>query len=257
VTANGAVSIAGVRIAALDRKAAAAAIVEAAREQRHLGVHLCNAYVVALAASDPAYRSVLRHGDLNLADGAPVAWFARRAGLDAAQRPSGAELVVEVLRHGEEHEVRHLFFGGTEEVAADLLRELPRHVPGRLHLAAHAPPFGDVTPELADELVARAQHSGAHVIWIGLGTPKQDHLVRLLAGRFAGPVVPVGAAFDFLAGAKRRAPGWMQRLGLEWVHRLATEPSRLWRRYLWGNVRFVWALATTGRTLPGDGDDAA
>ena len=244
-----AVSIAGVRVDALDRGQAAEAILSAVARSSPTAVHLCNAYVLALASSDRRYASLLDRGDLNLADGASVARFARKAGLDVAKRPSGVELVEAVIQEGMATGLRHYFYGGDEATVKALAERLRSHFDGVVIVAADAPPFGPVTDEQLDELAVRLSAAAADIVWVGLGTPKQDDVVDRLRARFDGPAVPVGAAFDFIAGTKPRAPLFLRRLGLEWVHRLATEPRRLWKRYLWGNIRFLWARARTGRVL--------
>lgn len=249
MTALPAVAIAGVPVRACDRTAAATAILDAARAQTPLTVHLCNAYVLALASKDRSYGALLARGDLNLADGAPVAWFASRAGLNARARPSGVELFEEVTRSGVPYGVRHYLYGSSPKVVQALADRLRSCHPGLEIVGIHAPPYGPVTSEQVEELVASLSSSQAQVLWIGLGTPKQDLLVDRLSDHFNGACVPVGAAFDFIAGSVPRAPAWMRRTGLEWVHRLCTEPRRLWRRYLWGNARFLWALVTSGRVL--------
>jgi N-acetylglucosaminyldiphosphoundecaprenol N-acetyl-beta-D-mannosaminyltransferase len=249
VRVHPAIVIAGVRIHALDLSGAAQAVLEAALRRQPFSAHLCNAYVLALASRDRGYAALLERGELKLADGAPVAWFAGRAGTKLEQRPSGAELLLEVVRGGLAEGLRHFFYGSTPAVLAALTEELRARYPGVEIVGAHSPPFGPVTSEQADEVVAQVDASGAHIVWVGLGTPKQDELVDRLRGRTTGACVPIGAAFDFVAGTQRRAPVWMRRLGLEWAHRLATEPRRLWRRYLWGNARFLWSLTRTGRII--------
>lgn len=249
MSASPAVAIAHVPVHALDRASAAAKIVEAARTRSPLTVHLCNAYVLALASRDRRYAALLARGGLNLADGVPVAWFAARAGLAWRDRPSGVELLHEVADRGVPRGLRHYLYGSTPAVVSALADSLENLHPGIEFAGIQAPPFGPVTEAQLDELADRLALTEADILWVGLGTPKQDVLADRLRGRFHGPCVPVGAAFDFVAGSKARAPRWMRRAGLEWVHRLATEPRRLASRYLWGNVRFLWALSTTGRVL--------
>jgi N-acetylglucosaminyldiphosphoundecaprenol N-acetyl-beta-D-mannosaminyltransferase len=246
-----AVAIAGVRVHALDLPTAARTIVQSGLRRHSLSVHLCNAFVLALASQDEGYAHLLDEGDLNLADGAPVAWFAARAGLTPGNRPSGAELVDEVARLGTAYGLRHYFYGSRPEVVTRLAEVLRERHTGLEVVGVYAPDYGPVTEEQVQELAGHAQARGAHVVWVGLGTPKQDEFVDRLSRAFPGACVPVGAAFDFIAGSVPRAPAWMRQAGLEWVHRLAMEPRRLWKRYLWGNLRFLWAVARTGRVLDG------
>jgi N-acetylglucosaminyldiphosphoundecaprenol N-acetyl-beta-D-mannosaminyltransferase len=253
VSGFGAVAIAEIRIDAIGVDSAAQTIVDAAVEGRSLAVHLCNAYVLALASNDEPYAAILRQGDLNLADGAPVAWFARRAAPLAGGRPSGAELLGEVVHRGCDAGLRHYLYGSTPQVVQTLADALRRRYPQAVLAGVESPAFGPVTEQQVEGLLRKLADTKADIVWVGLGTPKQDAIVDGLRDRFPGPCVPIGAAFDFVAGSTRRAPRWMRRVGLEWLHRLVTDPRRLWKRYLWGNFRFLWIALRTGRVLGGIG----
>jgi N-acetylglucosaminyldiphosphoundecaprenol N-acetyl-beta-D-mannosaminyltransferase len=229
-------AVCSVPIAAVDATAAAARIVSDAAARVPCEVHLCNAYTLSLVDDDEQMRSALLAADLNLADGTPVAYLGRRHGLGRPVR--GTELVGEVARQGGV-DVRHYLFGGKEGVADLMAAELTRVVPDATVVGTECPPFRPLTDDDLSGLVERVRASGANVLWIGLGTPRQDYLVHLLAPQLSIPVVPVGAAFDFWSGAIKEAPRVLQGTGLEWVYRLAKEPRRLWRRYLLGNPRFV------------------
>lgn len=229
-------AVCSVAITATDASGAAARIVRDAVEGRGCEVHLCNAYTLSLVDQDAELRAALTAGDLNLADGTPVAWFGRRQGMRGPVRGPG--LVGEVVRLGG-GELRHYLYGGKDGVADLMAAELGRHVPGARFVGTESPPFTPITAEHLAGLVDRVRESGANILWIGLGTPRQDHLVHRLAPELSMPVVPVGAAFDFWSGAVKEAPRWVQGSGLEWVYRLLREPQRLWRRYLFGNPRFL------------------
>lgn len=237
---RGSFELCGVRIDHCTRSEVADALVAAAAEHRRLAVHLCNAYVLSLASRDQAYRVLLDRSDLNVADGAPVVWFGRRLGcrFDGA-RPSGTEVVLETAKRGVGEDVGHYLYGAAPGVADAMAGTIARAVPEVRIAGAESPPFRSLTDYDLDSLAERVASAGAVVLWIGLGTPRQDRVVARLAPRVHCPVIPVGAAFDFLGGTKPRAPGWMRRAGLEWVHRLGSEPRRLWRRYLVGNTRFL------------------
>lgn len=229
-------AVCAVRIATVDASAAAARIVADAVSHQACEVHLCNAYTLSLVDSDDEMRTALLAADLNLADGTPVAWFGRRLGLTGPVR--GAELVGKVATLGS-GSVHHYLYGGKEGVADRMAIELARAVPGASVVGTECPPFRPLTDEDLSGLAERVRASGANVLWIGLGTPRQDYLVHHLAPLLSMPVVPVGAAFDFWSGAIKEAPRFLQGSGLEWVYRLAREPRRLWRRYLIGNPRFL------------------
>lgn len=229
-------AVCSVPIAAVDSATAAARIVSDAVSREACEVHLCNAYTLSLVDSDDEMRTALLAGDLNLADGTPVAWFGRGLGVGGPVR--GAELVGKVATLGSGN-LHHYLYGGKEGVADLMATELARAVPGVAVVGTECPPFRPLTDEDLSGLADRVRASGANVLWIGLGTPRQDYLVHLLAPRLSMPVVPVGAAFDFWSGAIREAPRFLQGSGLEWIYRLAREPRRLWRRYLIGNPRFL------------------
>jgi N-acetylglucosaminyldiphosphoundecaprenol N-acetyl-beta-D-mannosaminyltransferase len=228
--------VCSVEITATDARGAAARIVADALAGRSCQVHLCNAYTMSLVDTDEQMRAALLDSDLNLADGTPVAWLGRHRGMQGPVR--GAELVGEVVRQGNGH-VHHYLYGGKEGVAEEMAKVLADKVPGISVVGTETPPFTPITETDIDGLVARVRDSGACVLWVGLGTPRQDYLVHRLAPLLSIPVVPIGAAFDFWSGSVKEAPKALHGSGFEWLHRLASEPRRLWRRYLLGNPRFL------------------
>lgn len=230
--------VCGIPVTAASLRAATAAIVSAAIRHERLEVHLCNAYTMSLVHGDATLRSALARGDLNLPDGAPVAWMGRRHGTRGPVR--GATLMRAVCAEGVPHGVRHYLYGGQPGVAQQTAAELARIAPGIRVVGAETPPFVDLDETGLGELAKRIGETGADVVWVGLGTPRQDYLVPRLASRLPVVVVPVGAAFNFLAGYVHESPRPLQGSGLEWLHRLLLEPRRLWRRYLVGNPRFLW-----------------
>lgn len=228
--------VCSVPITAVDASGAAARIVRDAVDGRSCEVHLCNAFTLSLVDRDDELRTALTHADLNLADGTPVALMGRKLGMKGPVR--GSELVRQVATLGG-GQVSHYLYGGKEGVAERMADELRHQVPGLVVAGTESPPFTPITDEHLDGLVERVRRSGATLLWIGLGTPRQDYLVHRLADRLSMPIIPVGAAFDFWSGAVREAPRFVQGTGLEWLYRFAAEPRRLWRRYLIGNPRFL------------------
>lgn len=230
-------NVCGTRIAAMRPSEAAELLVRAAQSSQPFQVHLCNAYTLSLVDDDLDLRAALDESDLNLPDGTPVAWFGRRSGTRGPVRGPG--LVGDVALLGVAAGVRHYFYGGKDGVARATAEGLRRHAPGIQIAGVESPPFTALTDEDLDELEGRVTASGANILWVGLGTPRQDYVIPRLAKRVSMPIVPVGAAFDFWAGTVEEAPQWLHGSGLEWVHRLTREPRRLWKRYLLGNPRFV------------------
>jgi len=207
-----------------------------------IAIHFANAYNIALAERNPKYRELLRCGDAVFSDGMPVVWAGRRLHSDVAPewtRVYGPDVMSGVLNTTGAQGPRHYLLGGSSETLEALRLKIAQAWPDAVVVGAQSPSFGTWSPE---ELQARDEDiasSGATLVWVGLGTPKQDWEVRRLADSLPVTALAVGAAFDFLSGSKRQAPVWMQRSGLEWTYRLAREPKRLAKRYLWGNPIFV------------------
>lgn len=210
------------------------------RESRY--VCICNAHSVVTVTQDPAFADAVARADMATPDGAPVAWMMRRLGYSAQGRVSGPDLM---WRHcaAVEGTGEGVFLYGSAPGTLDLLEQaLRRTFPGLRICGKRSPPFRPLTAEEEQHDVDLINASGAGVVWVSLGCPKQELWMARHAGRIQAVMVGVGAAFDFHAGKIGRAPDWMQNNGLEWLHRLASEPRRLWRRYLVTNSLFI-ALA--------------
>jgi N-acetylglucosaminyldiphosphoundecaprenol N-acetyl-beta-D-mannosaminyltransferase len=234
-------SVCGINVAAIDLDRAAAVIIEAAVAHRSLEVHLCNAYTMSLVDRDDELRAALDRADLNLPDGAPVAWLLRRSGARGPVR--GRALMTAVVELGTAGGLRHYLWGGGPDVADEAAARLRQLEPAFVAAVCETPPYTDLDDDEVRALASRVRAAATDVLWIGLGTPRQDYLVPRISALVSCPVVPVGAAFDFLAGRVREAPRLLRGSGFEWAYRLFREPRRLWRRYLIGNPRFVMAAA--------------
>ncbi|MYM73978.1 WecB/TagA/CpsF family glycosyltransferase [Duganella sp. FT134W] len=205
-------------------------------------VCLCNVHGVTMASYDPAFADILAHADLALADGAPIAWAVRHFHGAAQPRINGPDLMWRMLGALERHG-RSVFLYGASPATLDALVSALRRAFPRLRVAgAIAPPFRALTAEEDAAATERINASGADLVFVGLGCPKQEFWMAAHCGRIAAPMVGVGAAFDYHAGTLRRAPLWWQTHGLEWLYRLAREPRRLARRYLVGNTLFLTKL---------------
>jgi len=203
-------------------------------------VCLSGAHLLTMARRRSDVRTALQGSWMNFPDGAPVAWVQRMAGVKDARRVAGTELMLEVLASGTTAGVRHFLFGSTpddlDRIRSRVLSLFPdAHVTG-----VFSPPFRQ--PSSLDDAVAiqAIQAAEPHIVWVGLGAPKQELWMQRNAASL-GPIlaIGVGAAFDFISGNKPRAPIWMQRAGLEWLHRMSSEPRRLVPRYVDANGRFV------------------
>ncbi len=203
-------------------------------------MHLCNAYTLSLASKDSSLASQLNRGSLNVADGKPLVWIARHLGFKHMERRVyGPELMARTLEAGQSRGTRHFLYGSTPEVIEALSAEVSRRWPEAEIVGAESPPFGELSDADLDAAARRFEAADAQIVWVGLGTPKQDIVTARLAERSDLTFVAIGAAFDFIAGTKKQAPRFMREHGLEWLFRLASEPRRLWKRYLVGNTVFL------------------
>jgi N-acetylglucosaminyldiphosphoundecaprenol N-acetyl-beta-D-mannosaminyltransferase len=181
-------------------------------------------------------------------DGMPLVWLSRLLGFRHVTQVCGADLMLAVCERSVTRGYRHFFYGGAPGVAEKLAARLQSRFPGLQVVGLDAPPYRPLTPSEDQAAVARMNAARPDIVWVGLSTPKQERWMAAHVGQLSAAVlVGVGAAFDFHAGLKRRAPRWMQRTGLEWLFRLLQEPRRLWRRYLLNIPWFLglvllWAL---------------
>jgi len=234
----------GVPVAALGPEAAADRILTWAADPP-TGRYVCfsPADHLVRAHQEPAFAQVLRQADLVVPDGMGVVWALRLLGCRQVQRVYGPDAALLVLAAAEREAVPVGFYGAAAETLARLTAAVRARFPELRIAYAWSPPFRPLTAE-EDEVVTRAVNaSGARILFVGLGTPKQEYWMAAHRGRIRAVMLGVGAAFDFLAGTKPQAPRWMMRAGLEWLFRLGTEPRRLWRRYLVNNPRFVLMVA--------------
>lgn len=211
----------------------------AAGESRY--VCACNVHSVVTAQRDPALAASVRGADMVLPDGAPVAWLMREAGFTAQQRVSGPDLMWRYFAAAAHYGESIFLYGGSPDTLARLAARISQTFPGLRVAGTHSPPFRSLTPAEDDAVVEMLNASGATTVWVSLGCPKQEVWMAEHRGRVKAVLVGVGAAFGFHAGTTRRAPLWMQQLSLEWLHRLASEPRRLGRRYLTTNTTFMIA----------------
>jgi N-acetylglucosaminyldiphosphoundecaprenol N-acetyl-beta-D-mannosaminyltransferase len=187
------------------------------------------------------FRQALADAHLVVADGMPVVWIGRFRGHNLPRRVYGPELMIRFCEETAPAGYRHYLLGGAPGVPEQLGRSLEKSCPGISIVGTHSPPFRRITPEEDAEIIESINRAAPDVLWVGLGTPKQEIWMHQHRDKLRVPVmVGVGAAFDFLSYRKRQAPEWMRERGLEWFFRLLQEPVRLWRRYLVGGSEFVF-----------------
>jgi N-acetylglucosaminyldiphosphoundecaprenol N-acetyl-beta-D-mannosaminyltransferase len=222
-----------------DLETAAELVLERVQERAGGYACFCNVHVVVTALHDARLRGALGEAWMRFPDGAPVAWFQRRSGCGSARRVAGPDLMPRIVELGQPLGLRHYLFGSSESVLRSLREELSARAPEALLAGASAPAIS--TAELASAaVVAEIRAARPDVVWCALGAPKQEQWMQANHAALAPALLlGVGAAFEFVAGTKPRAPLSVQRLGLEWAHRLASEPRRLIGRYARTNAEFV------------------
>jgi N-acetylglucosaminyldiphosphoundecaprenol N-acetyl-beta-D-mannosaminyltransferase len=201
-------------------------------------------HLVMVAREDPETRRAV-DGALAVPDGVPLVWALRGLGHAQATRVYGPDLMAAYCQRSSHTGTTMFLYGGrSDEALAELTGKLRARYPGLRIVGGWSPPFRPLTDAERDDVAARINATGADVVWVGTGQPKQEKWMAEMRDRLDAPILAgVGAAFDFHAGIVPQAPPWMQRRGLEWTYRLAREPRRLWRRYARYNPRFVAAFA--------------
>lgn len=214
-----------------------------AQQRQTRVVCICNVHSVVTARQRSSFMAVLAGADMATPDGAPIAWMLRRLGAPGQQRVSGPDLMLDFCDAASAAGEPIFLFGSTEQTLTRLRARLQERYPKLSIAGTLSPPFRPLSPEEDEEVVRTINESGASSLWVSLGCPKQEEWMAAHRGRIRAVMVGVGAAFDFHAGSVARAPAWMRNNGLEWLHRLAVEPQRLWRRYLVTNALFLAGAA--------------
>ena len=237
-------ALSGIPFTAQTQERAVDAMLAAARARRRMRAHFCNVHTFVESQSDPRLRQVYQTADMVTMDGMPIVWLARWRRYQDVERVSGPDLMLAVCDRGRDQRLKHYMLGGRSGVPEELRDRLARLYPGLEVVGVESPPFRPLTAAEDEAMVERINASGADVLWVGLGAPKQEFWAAEHAARLsAALILPVGAAFDFHSGRVRRAPPWMQHAGLEWLFRLAMEPRRLIGRYVSTNTRFIAIVA--------------
>lgn len=218
-------------------------LVDWSRSQQGRVVCVAPVHPIMEAFDKHKYRAVLNAADFVTADGMPVVWSQRLLGFPEAERVYGPTLTLRLCERCAGEGIPIGLYGGSPAALEAMQRTLRAKFP-RLEITyAVSPPFRELTEEEDAAVVEAIRASGCRVLFVGLGTPKQDLWMAAHRDRLPLVQIGVGAAFDFISGRKRQAPAWMQRAGLEWFFRLCCEPRRLWFRYFWHNPRFVALVA--------------
>lgn len=202
-------------------------------------VCVCNVHVLVTAKQDPEFLRIVNAADMATPDGMPLAWVLRRIGFQHQERINGPDLMWRLCGQAAEKGLSIFLYGSTPETLGRLIDNLKIAFPQLAIAGVHSPPFRLLSDEEDQEIIELINGSGAHIMFVGLGCPKQEFWMATHRGKIRAVMIGVGAAFDCHAGTVTRAPIWMQRSGLEWLFRLIYEPKRLWKRYLVTNSLFL------------------
>jgi len=217
-------------------------IMKWSREDKAKFVCLSNVHMCMEAKDHQEFRKLVNSANLVLPDGRPIVWALRLFGFHEAKQIRGADLMVYLCKKAEKAGIPVGFFGGSSECLLYLKSHIKKHFPSLRISIAESPPTSAIKTWERFNYSERINTSGAKIIFIGLGCPKQEEWMYQNRNKIKGVMVGVGAAFDFIGGRKRQAPKWIQKAGFEWFFRLSTEPVRLWNRYLKHNPRFILYL---------------
>lgn len=238
------VSVLNINVNETSYKDAAAQIRAWAQAGERRYVCVANVHMLMEAYDSEKFRTVINDADLVTPDGMPLVWMMRARGISNQQRVYGPTLMLCVLEQASQKNIPVGFYGGKPYVLKKLVERMKTRYENLNIVFFHSPPYRVMDPEEDAEMVRQINQSGAKILFVGLGCPKQEVWMAEHRSIVNSVMVGVGAAFDFHAGVKPQAPSLMQIFGLEWLFRLSTEPRRLWKRYLYYNPRFILLAVT-------------
>ncbi len=237
-------SILGILIDSIDYSAAVGQIIQAAQDRRRFSVSALAVHGVMTGVFDAEHKFRLNQFDLLVPDGQPVRWALNLLhGAGLRDRVYGPKLMLELCRRAAAENLSIYLYGSTPEVSARLGDNLRRRFPKLLIAGTRPSAFRRLSLEEREQVTREIRRSGAALVFVGLGCPRQEVWAYEFRKALNVPIISVGAAFSFHAGAIRQAPPWMQQAGLEWLFRWWAEPRRLWRRYLFLNPAYVFLIA--------------
>ena len=213
------------------------------------GDYICvsNVHTTVTAYEDADYLRIQNGGAMAIPDGGPLSSVAHMRGYKDMQRTTGPGLMEEVFKISPSRGYRHYFYGASEDTQIKLRAALEAKYPGIQIAGMYSPPFRPLTQEEDRADVQRINEANPDFVWVGLGAPKQERWIAAHQGQVNGLMIGVGAGFGYLSGTLKRAPEWMQKSNMEWFYRLLQEPRRLFSRYFYTNIRFIWYAIICGK----------
>lgn len=235
--------ILNVGISAIDMNDARSLIENAIMKRQKEYICVCPVSTIMECKRDKMVLESVNSASLAAPDGMPSVWIGRMLGYKNIKRVYGPELMQEICDVSEKNGYKIFFYGSSANILNKLKEKLNKKYPALVISGAYSPPFRQLTKEEDDKIVEEINNKHPDIIWVGLGSPKQDLWMYQHRDRINAPLmIGVGAAFDFLSGVKPQAPRWIRNNGFEWLFRLITEPNRLWRRYLIDNPLFIYYI---------------
>jgi N-acetylglucosaminyldiphosphoundecaprenol N-acetyl-beta-D-mannosaminyltransferase len=225
--------ILGVKISAIDMNDACSFVEDVILRRQKKYICVCPVSMIMECKRNEKVSRSVNSADLATPDGMAVVWIGKMLGHKNIRRVYGPELMQNICYISVKKGYKHYFYGANQDTLNKLQERLKEEYSGLIINGSLSPPFRQLTEEEDNKIVEKINQSNSDIVWVGLGSPKQDLWMYEHRGRINAPVmIGVGAAFDFLAGTKPQAPIWVRNSGFEWLFRLVTEPKRLWRRYL-------------------------
>lgn len=233
-------NIMGVNVAVSDLEKTVSTIERKLETWRGGYICVANVHTTVTAYGDESYLQIQNGAVMVLADGGPLSQYSRNHGYLEAYRVTGPDLLKRILELSPSRKWKHFFYGSTQETLKSLKESIMKDYPGIEIVGMYSPPFRKMTSEEDKDIIAQINDAKPDFLWVGLGAPKQEEWMAEHENKVSALMIGVGAAFDYEAGNIERAPLWMQNHNLEWLYRLLQEPKRLFKRYLYTNIKYIW-----------------
>ncbi|MCA1590719.1 MAG: WecB/TagA/CpsF family glycosyltransferase, partial [Acidobacteria bacterium] len=224
----------------LDEQKAIAKVDQLIRTGQGGYVCLATVHMVMESVDSEEFAAKVNGADMIVPDGMPIVWMQKFQGNRHAKRIRGNDLMIGLCSHAEKNGYKVGFYGGKQEVIDSILKRAEHDFPQLSIAYAYSPPFRPLTAGERERVIGEIRDADPHILFVGLGCPKQENWMAENRGRLRAVMLGIGASFDFFAGNLEESPPWVARLGLEWLFRLWQEPKRLWRRYIILNPRFIF-----------------
>lgn len=233
-------NILGVDVSAVNMKKALSYIESNLKDLSGEYICVANVHTTVMSYDNADYCKIQNDAALTLPDGGPLSVVGRQLGYKQMNRVTGPDLMGQIFACSVTRHYKHYFLGSTQETLDKLHTRLKKEYKGIQIVGMFSPPFREMTVSEKQKIVLEINGSEPDFVWVGLGAPKQEQWMYQHKGKIKGLMIGVGAGFDYYAGNIKRAPEWMQKWSLEWLYRLIQDPKKLWKRYAYTNLKFLW-----------------